>query len=99
MLARLRRRPTLTAWLLLAPGLVYLGLFYIYPTIDMFLVSLQTGSIQTGYEQTWNLAVYPTAIAEYWDVFLRSVGYGAMCLESLVALMALIAACIRYFAA
>lgn len=78
MLARLRRRPTLTAWLLLAPGLVYLALFYIYPTIQMFLVSLQTGTIQTGYQQTWNLAVYPAAIAEYWNVFLRSVLYGGL---------------------
>ena len=42
------------AWLLLAPGLLYLAVFYVVPTVQMFLVSLQTGSPGTGYQQTWN---------------------------------------------
>ena len=39
----------------------------------MFLVSLQTGSPGTGYQQTWNFAIYPAQIEAYWDEFVRSV--------------------------
>jgi spermidine/putrescine transport system permease protein len=42
----------------------------------MFLVSLQTGSIRTGYEQTWNFAIYPEQLADNWDQFVRSIVYG-----------------------
>ena len=60
----LRRHPTMTAYLLLAPGMLYLAVFYALPTVQMFLVSLWTGSIQQGYEQTWNFAIYPEAFGE-----------------------------------
>ena len=68
-----RRHPGAVAWLLLAPGLLYLAVFYIVPTVQMFLVSLQTGSPGTGYQQTWNFGIYPEQIAKYWDEFVRSV--------------------------
>jgi spermidine/putrescine transport system permease protein len=73
-----RRHPGAVAWLLLAPGLLYLAVFYIVPTVQMFLVSLQTGSPGTGYQQTWNFANYPTQIEAYWDEFVRSVAYGGL---------------------
>jgi len=66
----------MTAYLLLAPGLLYLAVFYALPTIQMFLVSLWTGSMQQGYEQTWNLAIYPDAFGKYAEEFLRSLLYG-----------------------
>ena len=71
-----RRHPGAVAWLLLAPGLLYLAVFYVVPTVQMFLVSLQTGSPGTGYQQTWNFANYPEQISAYWDEFVRSVIYG-----------------------
>ncbi len=73
-----RRHPGAVAWLLLAPGLLYLAVFYVVPTVQMFLVSLQTGSPGTGYQQTWNFANYPEQISAYWDEFVRSVLYGGL---------------------
>lgn len=65
------------AWLLLAPGLLYLAVFYVAPTVQMFLVSMQTGSPGTGYVQTFDLSIYPRLIDQYWDEMVRSVQYGA----------------------
>ena len=76
MSAFFRRHPGAVAWLLLAPGLLYLAVFYIVPTIQMFLVSMQTGSLGAGYQQTFNLAIYPQQISKYWDEFVRSVVFG-----------------------
>jgi spermidine/putrescine transport system permease protein len=63
---------------LLFPGLLWLVLFYVYPAIQMFLVSLWTGNISDGYAQTWNWGIYPEAIAEYWPWLVRSVVYGGL---------------------
>ena len=76
MMTAIRRRPTAVAYLLLAPGMLYLALFYALPTIQMFLVSLWTGSIGSGYRQTFNFAIYPDALSRYAEEFLRSMLYG-----------------------
>lgn len=73
-----RRHPGLVAWLLLAPGLLYLGVFYVVPTIQMFLVSMQTGSPGTGYTQTFDLSIYPQLIDQYWEEMVRSVIFGGL---------------------
>ena len=33
--------------------------FYVYPAVQMFLVSLWTGNLEDGYQQTWNFGIYP----------------------------------------
>ena len=43
---------------LLAPGLLYLVVFYVLPTVQMFLVSLWTGNLQDGYQLTFNFGIY-----------------------------------------
>ena len=63
---------------LLAPGLLWLAVFYIYPAIQMFLVSLWTGNIKDGFQQTWNWGIYPEAITEYWPWIARSIVYGGL---------------------
>src|SRR5215210_1950554 len=63
---------------LLLPGVLWLILFYVYPAIQMFLVSLWTGNISDGYAQTWNWGIYPEAIAEYWPWLARSIVYGGL---------------------
>jgi spermidine/putrescine transport system permease protein len=68
----------LAPYLLLAPGLLWLVLFYVYPAIQMFLTSLWTGNIQNGYVQSWNWGIYPEAIAEYWPWLGRSIVYGGL---------------------
>ena len=66
----------MTAYLLLAPGMLYLAIFYALPTAQMFLVSMWTGSITSGYEQTWNIGIYPEALGKYAEEFIRSMLYG-----------------------
>jgi spermidine/putrescine transport system permease protein len=60
---------------LLAPGTAWLLLFFAIPMGYMFIVSLQEGTLGTGFELTWNFGIYPEVIAEYWPLFLRSIGY------------------------
>jgi spermidine/putrescine transport system permease protein len=77
----MRRTVSLRAiapYALLLPGLLWLGLFYVYPAIQMFLVSLWTGNIQDGFNQTWNWGVYPQALTEYWPWIARSITYGGL---------------------
>ena len=45
---------SIAPYALLAPGLIWLAIFFIYPAIQMFLVSLWTGNVQDGFQQTWN---------------------------------------------
>ena len=63
---------------LLLPGLLWLVLFYVYPAFQMFLVSLWTGNLDAGYVQSWNWAIYPEAISEYWPWLGRSIVYGGL---------------------
>ncbi len=73
-----RRHPTVTAYLLLAPGILYLLVFYLYPTAQMFLVSLWTGTPETGYALTGNVGIYPEALAQYGEHLTRSIIYGGV---------------------
>ena len=63
---------------LLAPGLIWLAIFFVYPAFQMFLVSLWTGDVQNGFQQTWNWGIYPQAINEYWPWIGRSIVYGGL---------------------
>ena len=72
------RLRAIAPYALLLPGLLWLVLFYIYPAVQMFLVSLWTGNINDGYVQTWNWAIYPEALGEYWPWLGRSILYGGL---------------------
>ena len=63
---------------LLLPGLLFLAIFFVYPAFQMFLVSLWTGNIQDGFQQTWNWGIYPEALNEYWPWIARSIIYGGL---------------------
>src|SRR5205085_7008562 len=71
-------RRAIAPYALLLPGMLWLVLFYIYPAIQMFIVSLWTGNIETGYEMTMNFGIYPEALAEYWPWIARSIEYGGL---------------------
>ena len=36
------------------------------------------GTLETGYQQTWNWGIYPEAITEYWPWIVRSIVYGGL---------------------
>jgi len=67
-----RRRPP---WLLLLPGLLWLALFFLVPMITLASMSLQTGSLQTGYALTWTWSTYTDAWSTYGDQLVRSFLY------------------------
>jgi spermidine/putrescine transport system permease protein len=71
----LRRRRALLPYLLVGPGLAWLVIFFAIPAVNQLWVSLQTGTPEEGFTQSWNWSVYPDAISEYSEHLLRSVGY------------------------
>ena len=81
----LRARRGLLPWTLLAPGLVWLLVFFAAPMGYMAYVSLQEGTIDTGYAFTWHFGTYPDALSDYSDQFVRSFLYGGA--STLIALL------------
>ena len=65
----------LTPYLLLLPGGAWLVVFFAIPMGIMLLQSVSTGTVDTGYHLTWNFGIYPEVIGQYWELFVRSVGY------------------------
>jgi spermidine/putrescine transport system permease protein len=63
------------AWipfLFLLPGGAWLLLFFVVPMVLMLFVSLQEGSLSTGYSLTWNFGIYPEVVAQFWEQFVRA---------------------------
>src|SRR5207248_4849720 len=50
--------------------------FYLVSMAVMASISLQTGSLGTGYKLSWNFGIYPEAISQFATQFLRSFEYG-----------------------
>ncbi len=63
-------------YILLAPGLLYLIIFYVVPAIQMFTYSISTGNVETGYTITWSLDAYREGIERYGKQFLNSILFG-----------------------
>ncbi|MFI6979418.1 ABC transporter permease [Embleya sp. NPDC050154] len=80
----LERRGRWVPYALLAPGLLWLVVFFAVPMAVQGSTSLQTGNLSKGYDLTWHWATYWDAIEQYYPQFLRSFGYAAaatvMCL-------------------
>jgi spermidine/putrescine transport system permease protein len=74
----LQRRRSLLPWLLLGPGLLWLLLFFAVPLYYMARVSLEEGTIFTGYQFAWNFSTYTDAISQYQDQFVRSFVYAGV---------------------
>ena len=74
----LRTRRRLTPWLFLAPGLLWLVVFFAIPLANQANVSLQEGDPETGYAFAWAFGTYADVISEYAPQFGRSVLYAAI---------------------
>jgi spermidine/putrescine transport system permease protein len=72
----LRRLRWAIPYLFLTPGGLWLIAFFVVPMVVMASVSLQTGTLGTGYTLTWNFGIYPQALGEYSTQFIRSFEYG-----------------------
>jgi spermidine/putrescine transport system permease protein len=72
------RHRWLTPYLLLAPGLAWLAVFFVVPLGFLGYQSLQTGSIDFGYAFTWAWGNYWDAISTYHGHFVRSLEYAGL---------------------
>ena len=68
-----RTRPNYTPYLLLLPGLAWLVVFFVVPTLSLASQSLQTGNVETGYALTWHFQTYVDALSQFWPHFTRSI--------------------------
>ncbi len=72
------RHRWLTPYLLLAPGLAFLAVFFLIPTYYLGNTSLQSGDLFDGYVFTWAWENYKNAITGYDAQFIRSLEYAAI---------------------
>jgi spermidine/putrescine transport system permease protein len=74
----LHRHRGLTPYLLLAPGVAWLAVFFVVPLGFLAYQSLQSGSIDFGYAFTWAWGNYWNAIRNYSGQFERSLEYAGI---------------------
>src|SRR5262249_29899099 len=71
-------RRALAPYLLLAPGILFLGIFFVVPLGFLAYQSLQSGNFDIGYSFTWAWGNYSAAIQNYRDQFIRSLEYAGI---------------------
>jgi spermidine/putrescine transport system permease protein len=74
----LNTRRKLLPWLFLGPGLLWLLIFFLYPLLNQFAVSLMSGNAEQGYDLTWAFHNYTDAISDYKEQFGRSIVYAGI---------------------
>ena len=72
------RHRGLTPYLLLAPGIAWLAVFFVVPLGFLAYQSLQSGNIDFGYAFTWSWGNYWHAIRDYRPQFVRSLEYAGI---------------------
>ena len=68
-----RRR--LTPYLLLFPGAAWLIVFFVVPMYYMARLSLDSGTLEKGFQFTWQWSNYHDALSLYKDPFVRAFEY------------------------
>ena len=61
---------------LLGPGLVWLLVFFVVPMYFMGVISLESGSLEDGFQFTWQFSNFSDGISDYREQFVRSFAYG-----------------------
>ena len=84
-MAFLHRHRGLVPYLLLAPGLLWLAIFFVAPLGFLGYQSLQSGSFDFGYIFDWNFGNYWDAIDRYHEHLIRSLVYAG--LATVIALL------------
>jgi spermidine/putrescine transport system permease protein len=71
-------------YFLLGPGLLWLVIFFVVPMFFMGVISLEQGSLETGFTFTWHFENFSSALSDFQSQFLRSFVYAgvatALCL-------------------
>jgi spermidine/putrescine transport system permease protein len=77
--AQLRRFRFAVPYLLLAPGLLWLAVYYAYPAVQMFIASFWSGSLATGYTFSFsNVSTYTDALVRYQEQMVRSILFAGL---------------------
>jgi spermidine/putrescine transport system permease protein len=74
----LHRHRGLIPYLLLAPGLAWLAVFFVVPMYYLGYTSLQAGDLFSGYTFAWAWENYSDAFTLYRGHFVRSLEYAAL---------------------
>jgi spermidine/putrescine transport system permease protein len=74
--ARANRRGRFAPFLLTAPGLAWLTVFFVIPLATVASMSLQEGSLERGYTFTGHWQNYTEALSKYDTQLVRSLIYG-----------------------
>jgi spermidine/putrescine transport system permease protein len=75
---RTRLGKVLAPYLLVMPGGLWLLAFFIVPIVFMASVSLQEGTLESGFRLTWHFGRYIDVIRQYRPQFVRSLAFGAI---------------------
>lgn len=73
-----RRIGVAMPYILLAPGILWLLFFFIYPSIEMFRLSVSSGSLDSGFTFTLTPEAYQTALSKFPRQFGNSILYSAL---------------------
>ncbi len=74
------KRSGLLGYLLLLPAAFWLVLFFVVPLFSLVSTSLYdpSGSLETGYQMTWEISNYTGVWQDYSEQFLRSMAYASL---------------------
>jgi len=72
------RHRHLTPYLLLAPGILWLSVFFVVPLGFLAYQSLQSGNFDVGYSFSWAWGNYWNALRDYHGQFVRSLEYAGI---------------------
>jgi spermidine/putrescine transport system permease protein len=65
----------------MAPGLLWLLLFFIIPNVQMLVFSLSEGTLRTGFKtppEVWDFANFTDSLGRFSDNFTNSIVYGGL---------------------
>jgi len=72
----LKRHRGIIPYTLLAPGMLWLVVFYVYPALQMFIASFWSGSLERGFTFSFsNYTNYTEAIDQFAPIYARSIVY------------------------
>ena len=73
-----RRLRGIAPYLLLAPGVLWLVYFFIWPAVQMFLMSISSGTLDSGFQVTGTTRSYEQALTRFPTQWLHSLLYGGV---------------------
>ena len=74
-----KKKRNLLPYLLLAPGVLWLVVFFLIPIVTALSSSIQTGSLDMGFKVTWDWANYETTFSTYNTEIVHSLIYSVSC--------------------